>query len=111
MAKPMVITLPFLLLLLDFWPLQRFPEMPLPRLVLEKFPLLALSAASAAITIYAQRTGGAVGSTELLPLAMRLKNAIYSYLIYLEKAVWPSRLAVFYPHPEGSLALWQVLGA
>src|SRR5208337_3747675 len=111
MAKPMLITLPFALLLLDFWPLQRFPETPLSKLVLEKIPLLALSTASAAITLYAQRAGGALGSTELLPLAMRVKNAIYSYLIYMEKAVWPSRLAVFYPHPEGSLALWKVLGA
>jgi tetratricopeptide (TPR) repeat protein len=111
MAKPMAITLPFLLLLLDFWPLQRFPETPLSQLALEKLPLLALSAASAAITLYAQRAGGAVGSTELLPLAMRVKNAICSYLIYVEKAVWPSGLAAFYPHPEGSLALWKVLGA
>ena len=111
MAKPMVITLPFALLLLDFWPLQRFPETPLSKLALEKIPLLALSAASAAITLYAQRAGGAVGSIELLPLGMRVKNAIYSYLIYIDKAIWPSRLAVFYPHPEGSLALWKVLGA
>ena len=111
MAKPMAVTLPFALLLLDFWPLQRYPETPLPKLVLEKIPLLALSAASAAITLYAQRAGGAVGSTELLPLAMRVKNAIYSYLIYVEKAVWPSRLAAFYPHPEDSLAMWKVLGA
>src|ERR1700687_3231103 len=111
MAKPMAITLPFVLLLIDYWPLQRFPEAPFSSLTLEKIPLLALSAGSAAITLYAQRAGGAVGSTELLPLAMRVKNAIYCYLIYVEKAVWPSRLAVFYPHPEGSLALWKVLGA
>lgn len=111
MAKPMAITLPFALLLLDFWPLQRFPETQLYRLVLEKIPLLALSAASAAITLYAQRAGGALGSTVLLPPAMRVKNAIYSYVVYIEKAVWPSRLAVFYPHPEGSLALWKVMGA
>ena len=111
MAKPMAITLPFALLLLDFWPLRRFPETPLSRLALEKIPLLALAAASAAITLYAQRAGGALGSTELLPLAMRLKNAVYSYLVYIEKALWPSGLAVFYPHPEGSLALWKVIGA
>lgn len=111
MSKPMVITLPFLLLLLDFWPLQRFPEAPLPKLLVEKIPLLALSGASAAITLYAQRAGGAIGSTELLPLAMRLKNAICSYLIYIEKAAWPSHLAVFYPHPEAALALWKVLTA
>jgi tetratricopeptide (TPR) repeat protein len=111
MAKPMAITLPCALLLVDFWPLQRFPDTPLSKLALEKIPLLALSAASAAITLYAQRAGGAMGSFELLPLAMRVKNAICSYLIYMEKAVWPSRLAVFYPHPEDSLALWKVLGA
>jgi tetratricopeptide (TPR) repeat protein len=111
MAKPMAITLPFALLLLDFWPLRRFPETPVSKLVLEKIPLLVLSASSAAITLYAQRAGGAVGSIELLPLGMRLQNACYSYLIYMEKAVWPSRLAVFYPHPEGSLALSKVFGA
>jgi protein O-mannosyl-transferase len=111
MAKPMAITLPLALLLVDFWPIQRYPQTPLSKLVLEKIFLLALSAASATITLYAQRAGGAVGSTQALPLAMRVKNAIYSYLIYVEKAVWPSRLAVFYPHPEGSLALWKVLGA
>jgi tetratricopeptide (TPR) repeat protein len=111
MAKPMVITLPFLLLLLDFWPLQRFPEIRFSKLVLEKIPLLTLSAASAAITLHAQRAGGAVGSTNLLPLGLRFKNALYSYLVYMEKAVWPSRLAVFYPHPENALALWKVLAA
>jgi protein O-mannosyl-transferase len=109
MAKPMAITLPFALLLIDFWPLERYPQTPLRTLVLEKIPLLALSAASAAITIYAQRAGGAVGSTILLPLSWRAKNAIYSYLIYIEKTAWPSRLAGFYPHPEASLALWKVL--
>jgi protein O-mannosyl-transferase len=108
MAKPMAITLPFMLLLLDFWPLQRCLQTPPSRLFLEKIPLFAMSAASAVITLCAQHAGGAVGSTVLLPLSMRLKNAIYSYLIYLAKAVWPSRLAVFYPHPEGSLALWKV---
>ncbi len=111
MAKPIAITLPILLLLVDFWPLQRFPQTPLSRLVLGKIPLLVLSAASAGITLYAQRAGGAVGSTLALPLAMRVKNAIYSYLIYLTKAIWPSRLAVFYPHPGGSLAWWRVLCA
>jgi tetratricopeptide (TPR) repeat protein len=108
MAKPMAITLPFALFLLDFWPLDRFPQTPLSKLILEKIPLLALSTASAAITLYAQRTGGAVGSTAVLPLEMRVKNAIYSYVIYIEKTAWPSRLAVFYPHPEASLALWKV---
>jgi protein O-mannosyl-transferase len=111
MAKPLAITLPVALLLLDFWPLQRFPQIPIPKLVIEKIPLLALSAASAVITLYAQHAGGAVGSTILLPLTMRAENAIYSYFIYVKKAIWPSRLAVFYPHPENSLAPWKVLGA
>jgi protein O-mannosyl-transferase len=111
MAKPLAITLPFALLLLDFWPLQRYPQIPISKLVVEKAPLLVLSAASAVITVYAQRAGGAVGSTILLPLTIRAENAIYSYFIYVEKAIWPSRLAVFYPHPESSLALWKVLGA
>lgn len=109
LAKPMVITLPFALLLLDFWPLGRFPATPVSRLALEKIPLLLLSAASAAITVHVQRTGGAVGAVALLPLTMRIKNAIYSYFVYAEKAALPSGLAVFYPHPEGTLALWRVL--
>jgi protein O-mannosyl-transferase len=109
MAKPMAIMFPFAVLLLDFWPLGRFPRTPLSKLAREKIPLLVLSAASAAITLYAQRAGGAMGSTQLLPPGIRVKNAIYSYLRYMEKTVWPSRLAVFYPHPEGSLAFWKVL--
>jgi protein O-mannosyl-transferase len=111
MAKPIAITLPFLLLLLDFWPLQRMPGTPLSQLVVEKIPFLGLSIASAGLTVYVQHKGGAVGSIQVLPLAMRAKNAVYSYLVYVEKTIWPSRLAVFYPHPEGSLALWKVLGA
>jgi len=111
MSKPMVITLPFMLLLLDFWPLERFPSTPFAKLILEKVPLLLLSAASAALTIYAQHAGDAVGRVEVLPLAMRAKNAIFSFPVYIEKAFWPSGLAVFYRHPEGSLALWKVLVA
>jgi protein O-mannosyl-transferase len=119
MAKPMIVTLPFALLLLDYWPLQRFSlsgsaentqpfASSLLKLFFEKIPLLLLSLASIAITMYAQRQGGAVGSVLLLPLDQRIKNAIYSYSVYLAKTFWPVRLAVFYPHPEGSLALWKV---
>src|SRR5262249_12593018 len=107
------------LLLLDYWPLRRIPnlnwKMPcesffvISRLVLEKVPLLLISLASAIITLYAQRSGGAVGSLSALFLAWRLKNAVYSYLIYAVKGIWSSRLAVFYPHPENSLGWWKVV--
>jgi len=117
-AKPMVVTLPFVLLLLDYWPLARIPQpswktrreffAAVGRLTAEKIPLFLISVASAVITIYAQRRGGAVGALAALPLASRLKNAIYSYLSYILNGIWPSGLAVFYPHPENSLALWKV---
>jgi tetratricopeptide (TPR) repeat protein len=115
-AKPMVVTLPVLLLLWDYWPLQRVPsgrQTPPTffRLVAEKIPLLAMAAASSWITLRAQRSGGALSNTELLPLGQRIENAIYSYVAYVGKGVWPARLAVFYPHPEGSLAAWKVIGA
>lgn len=117
-SKPMVITLPFVLLLLDYWPLRRVhgtetnasqPVFSWSRLVLEKLPLLALSAASAVITMLAQRTGGALRSTAQFPLDVRIANAIYAYSMYLWKMIWPARLAPLYPHPGNSLALWQVL--
>ena len=114
MAKPMVVTLPLLLLCLDYWPLQRLPvpasgfAAAFSRLALEKVPLLLLSAGSAAITVYAQRDIGALGTTLSLPLRQRLSNALYSYFEYIVKGVWPTRLAVFYPHPENSLAVWKV---
>jgi protein O-mannosyl-transferase len=114
-AKPMAVTLPVLLVLSDYWPLRRTnPSADNPtflRLFLEKIPLFAMSATSAWITIYAQHRGGALGTTELLPFGTRLANALYSYTLYLGKAVWPRHLAVFYPHPENSLAGWKVLAA
>lgn len=117
-AKPMVVTLPILLLVWDYWPLGRnvsnsesLPRPAVSWLVLEKVPLLVLSAASAAITLYAQHAGGALGSSQVLPLTLRIQNAIYSYAVYLGKGIWPSRLAVFYPYPEDALPLWKVLGA
>lgn len=117
-AKPMVVTLPALLLLWDYWPLgpaaAKFESSSRPTslwLLLEKVPLFALSVASAWITLFAQHAGGALGSSQALPLNLRLQNAIYSYVIYLGKAIWPSRLAVFYPYPEASLAEWKVIAA
>ena len=117
MSKPMVITLPFVLLLLDYWPLGRMQgnparalrhRHPLSKLVVEKIPLLALSAASAIITMQAQRAGGAVRSTAQFSLGVRLENAAVAYAMYLWKMIWPSHLAPIYPHPGDSLAGWQV---
>ncbi len=123
MAKPMVITLPFVLLLLDYWPLDRTPiagsqsgpacdagapRVAFSRLVLEKVPLLFLSALSAAITLRAQRSGHAVHSLQQFPLAVRIENAVVAYGLYLWKMLWPARLAVFYPYPANTLPVWQV---
>jgi Flp pilus assembly protein TadD len=135
-AKPMVVTLPCVLLLLDYWPLRRIagwgqedlarlseerenhaddlgsdtalfvPKFPLSRLVLEKLPLLALAAANCAVTIFAQRSYGSMRL--VLPLGVRLENAVYAYAMYIWKAFWPARLTVFYPHPGNTLAGWQI---
>lgn len=115
-AKPMIVTLPILFLVWDYWPLERYPSGSTTStdrpgifgLLLEKIPLFALSAASAWITLYAQRAGGALGRSDLLPFAWRIQNAVYSYVAYIAKGFWPTGLAVFYPHPEGSLAWWKV---
>ena len=88
LAKPMLVTLPIVLLLLDRWPLARGFR------ILEKLPLFALSALSAAATLWAQRAGGAVAGSEL-PVALRLSNAVVSYIRYLGKTAWPRDLAVF----------------
>jgi len=102
MSKPMVITLPFVLLLLDYWPLGRMqgrpangevPQSSLSRLLFEKLPLLALSAASAVVTMKAQQAGGAVRSTAQFSLAVRLENAVVAYATYLWKMIWPAHLA------------------
>ena len=115
MSKPMVITLPFVLLLLDYWPLGRIrggkgdaPHASVSKLIVEKIPLMALSAASAVVTMQAQRAGGAVRSTAQFSLGVRLENATVAYAMYLWKMIWPSHLAPIYPHPGDALAGWQV---
>jgi Flp pilus assembly protein TadD len=100
LAKPMLVTLPCVLLLLDYWPLGRFQAVSVRRLVLEKLPLLALSAVFSAITLVAQRHGEALPSLEHLPLGTRLATALIGYLDYLRTTIWPSGLAVFYPYPS-----------
>lgn len=112
-SKPMVITLPFVLLLSDYWPLQRSRSdqpsgLGWPRLIVEKIPFLALSAASAVITMQAQQAGGSVRSIEEFSLPVRFANAIYAYGMYLWKMVWPAHLAPLYPHPGNALAGWRV---
>ena len=125
MSKPQVITLPFVLLLWDYWPLQRFsfgapasvaepaatqefPARTLSALIWEKVPLFVLCGLSAFVTIGAQ-TGG--GATSGFARGLRLENAIISYVRYLGKAVWPSSLALFYPFPLVYYKIWQVAGA
>jgi len=114
LAKPMLVTLPCLLLVLDYWPLGRWQGMKracsLTWLLLEKVPLLALSAASCAITILAQWKH-AVVSVEHLPLQVRMANAVIAYVAYLRKTFWPTDLAIFYPHPGMQLTAGQVTGA
>jgi tetratricopeptide (TPR) repeat protein len=117
-AKPMIVTLPFVLLLLDFWPLQRVrgfssppqalavPQRSILQLILEKLPLLALAAASSVITMIAQ--GQAVATNAGLPVSVRLANSLYAYSMYLGNAFWPARLASFYPYEGPRLAVWQL---
>ncbi|MFZ3264587.1 MAG: tetratricopeptide repeat protein, partial [Terriglobales bacterium] len=104
MAKPTVITLPFVLLLLDYWPLERGPRPAFWRLLVEKLPLFFLAAASAWITLIAQRT--AARTFEEFPFAVRIENAVVAYGLYLWKMLWPARLAL-YPHSAIALPAWQ----
>jgi Flp pilus assembly protein TadD len=106
MAKPMLVTLPFVLLLLDYWPLARWPELGFKRLLLEKLPLIPLAAASSIATFIAQSRGGAVNSLEIFPLGVRVQNAIVAYGVYLWKTLWPANLAFFYLHPASARPLW-----
>ena len=123
LSKPQVIAFPFLLWLLDYWPLRRIGALTvfgpgvqgknMPRLwsgwlVLEKVPLLLLSAASAVITMKAQKAGGAVKPLSQYSLLLRLETAAISYVRYLGKALWPSKLVALYPHPTELYPAWQV---
>ncbi len=107
MAKPMLVTLPFLLLLLDFWPLARFQSGS--RLLLEKAPFFLLAFASSVVTFLVQRQQGAVAALANFPLSARLANVPVAYVRYLSKNAWPSRLALIYPHEVWEA--WQVLAA
>jgi len=127
MAKPMLVTLPFVLLLLDYWPLGRIwlgqsgiehpvanqaniaakkPRTQIFRLLLEKTPLFALAAVSSVVTFIVQKSGGAVKALETYPFNIRITNAMVSYFRYISKAIWPQKLAVLYLHPGQSLPMW-----
>jgi hypothetical protein len=109
MSKPMLVTWPFVMLLLDFWPLGRIAfedgrwrmedGKKWGALIREKIPFFALTVASCVLTFFAQRAGGAVQSMEHLPLTARIANAVVSYARYLGKTFWPAELSAFYPHP------------
>ena len=109
MSKPMLVTLPFVLLLLDFWPLKRFGEVRPARLIFEKVPLFILLIGSCVATFIAQKSGGAIRSSEFSSLYFRIANALVSYFEYLRNMLWPSGLSVFYPHPGNALPIWKPL--
>ncbi len=135
MSKPMLVTLPLLLLLLDYWPLGRSDQSSMIsdqlsvisdqsgshipstkhrarwHLLLEKAPLLMLSAASCMITFVAQRQSLAVGSLDEMGMGMRVSNALVTYVSYIGKALWPMRLGAFYPYPMHPFPAWQVAGS
>ena len=102
MAKPMLVSLPFLMLALDHWPLARWPRVSRRRLLAEKLPFLGLALASMVVTVLVQRRGGAVAGLSAVPLWERLCNAAAASGLYLEKAAWPAGLCAFYPYPPAS---------
>jgi tetratricopeptide (TPR) repeat protein len=121
LAKPMLVTLPFVLLLLDYWPLNRWQRgqrardakatgltFSLPWLLLEKVPLLVLSLAACVATVWAQQKGGSFSTLEAVPFSVRVGNALVSYGQYLRQTVFPTDLAVFYPLPMNGPPAWQV---
>ena len=112
MSKPMLVTLPFVLLLLDYWPLRRLQSdrrTAISRLVYEKIFLLVLVAGSVVTTLTVQKMGGALGSLNAFPIQERVINALVSYWLYLQKMIWPGGLAIFYAHPENTLSVWKGL--
>ncbi|PYJ52886.1 MAG: hypothetical protein DME82_15425, partial [Verrucomicrobia bacterium] len=106
MSKSMLVTVPFVLLLLDYWPLNRFTKRSSRQLILEKVPLLALSAAAGVATLLVQRSSLAV--VERLPVVSRIGNGLVSCVIYVKQMIWPVGLAVFYPHPGDQLPVDQL---
>jgi len=110
MSKAMLVTLPFVLLLLDYWPLEFYRIKSWKRLVMEKLPFLALTIANCWITFKAQQEGGITDEMRSLPMSDRVGNALVSYVRYLGKFFWPEPLSIYYPHP-GHWPMLQVMGA
>jgi protein O-mannosyl-transferase len=122
LSKPMAVTLPLVLLIMDYWPLERLPVpfstsdiqlvcKQLGTLLVEKIPLFVMSIASSWITVVAQHRGQAMTSNAVLTLKERLENAIVSYAKYIGKMFWPSGLSYYYPHPGNRLTAWEILAA
>jgi tetratricopeptide (TPR) repeat protein len=119
LAKPMLVTWPFVMLLLDYWPLRRLSQSTSEKNVLvsiapllrEKLLLFTMAAASAVMTLIAQSRGGAVRTFTDLPIALRLSNALVSYGKYLLLAFWPNDLAIYYPFARTGILAWQIIGA
>jgi Flp pilus assembly protein TadD len=115
LAKPMLVSLPLVLVLLDYWPLGRLrredsgalaDRAQLRGVLLEKVPLLAIAAAVSAVTVAVQREAGAMSNESMLPFPLRLMNALDSYVIYVSDSFWPTGLAIFYPHPMAASSPW-----
>lgn len=118
MAKPMLVTLPILLLLLDYWPLDRIrtvggsADWPgVRRMLIEKIPLFAFALAGCVVTVWAQGRGGAMGSLDVYPFGVRLANALAAYTAYIGKMFRPIGLCFLYPHPGRTLPEWHVIGS
>ncbi len=119
MAKPMLVTLPVVMLLLDYWPFNRYlsekqakgsGKAALKALIREKIPFFACATAASIITICAQQTDGAIKSLAAIPLPLRLENSLIAYVTYIGKTIWPDDLAILYPFPP-SYPFWQVSGS
>jgi Tfp pilus assembly protein PilF len=132
MVKPMLVTLPFVLLLLDYWPLDRFKpravtgsvedqalgfrssgddKSPILKAVMEKTPLFLMSLFSCVVTVMAQQEAGAISTLEIVPFKLRIANGLVSFVAYMGKMIWPQDLAVFYPYPVSDLQIWKPVAA
>jgi len=111
MSKPMLVSLPLVLLMMDYWPMKRFGSVPTWKLLVEKAPLLLMTVASSVITFLVQQGGGSVGRMEVFPLGVRAANACVACVTYIIKMIWPSNLAIYYVHYGHTIPTWQVVGA